>query len=149
MRQRLIGLSIILIVAIGMLAIVTVVLWRFVFAPADTSARPAVESAAEKISKYAKYSIETGDLTTDLKDKRYILLNLTIMTDSKKAADTLEGALFIVKREVIGVLSEMTSDELFTEAGVAEMERAVAERLQAYLPEGHIVQVATTKKVIQ
>ncbi|MBE3562183.1 flagellar basal body-associated FliL family protein [Hydrogenibacillus sp. N12] len=148
MRQRLIGLSVVLIVAIGTLAVVTALLWRYVIAP-PVSQAPARAEEGGDLLRYAKYSVETGDLTTDLKDKHYILLNLTIMTDSKKAADALAEAMFIVKREVIGVLSEMTSEELLTEQGVAKMEAAVAERLRPYLPDGKILKVATTKKVIQ
>ncbi|MBE3593873.1 MAG: flagellar basal body-associated FliL family protein [Candidatus Carbobacillus altaicus] len=146
MKQRLIGLSLILIVSIAALVVVVVVLNQFVFHPPD---KPKAQEVQVDIGKYGKYVVETGDITTDLKDHRYVLLNFTIMTDSKKAQETLTDGLFLVKREVIGVLSEMTSEQLMTESGVVEMEKAIQSRLQTYLPEGKVIMVATTKKVIQ
>lgn len=145
-KQRLIGLSLIMIVSIAVLVVVVVVLNQFVFHPPE---KPKAQTVEVDIGKYGKYVVETGDITTDLKDNHYVLLNLTIMTDSKKAQETLSEGLFIVKREVIGVLSEMSSAQLSTESGVLEMEKAVQKRLETYLPEGKVILVVTTKKVIQ
>jgi flagellar FliL protein len=144
-KSRLLNLSIILLIAVTLLAIVTFFLYKFVLIPEPSSAG----SQAPSIEELEKLSVATGDITTNLKDDRYAVMNFTIITDNKKAKQEVEAGMFLVKREIIGILSSLSVEDLTGEEGVVALEARIITRLNSFLQEGEVVKVVTTNRLFQ
>lgn len=148
-RKQLVLLSVGFVLALVLVAAAIVFVGKVLLAPDKES--PAVASDRPKIfpADYAKYSLESGDITTDLKDNHYVVVNFTIVTDSAQAQDFLKKNLFLVQREILGVLSECKAEEFKTDDGLRSVEERVAQRLDSVVEGGHVVKVFATKKIVQ
>ncbi|CCQ97774.1 putative Flagellar basal body-associated protein [[Clostridium] ultunense Esp] len=145
MKNKLLGFSIALLVAISLLAITTLLLIKFVLTPPATQA----DGVFRNMDEMAAMSINTGEMTTNLKDNRYAVMEYTIILSNKKAKDEAEKGLFLIKREILGVLSSMDSTQLVGDDGVKKMEDAIQKRIDSILKEGKVVRVVTTRKIVQ
>lgn len=146
MKNKLLGFSIALLFAISLLAITTLLLLKFVFAPPSP---PTTEGTFKNVDEMVAQSIETGEMTTNLKDNHFAIMEYTIVLSNKKAKDEAEKGLFLVKREILGVLSSMESTQLVGDEGVKKMEEEIKKRLDSILKEGKVSMVVTTRKLIQ
>lgn len=146
-KNKLLNMSVILLIAITLLGIVALVLYKYVLIPQDTNNQNALNNPS--IEEMVEMSVSTGELTTNLADNRYAVMDFTIVLNNEDAKEEVEMGLFLVKREIIGVLSSLTSEDLTGEEGVNAMEARIISRVNNILQEGEVVKVVTTKRLIQ
>jgi flagellar FliL protein len=146
-KNKLLNMSVILLIAITLLGIVALVLYKYVLIPQDTNNQNALNDPS--IEEMVEMSVSTGELTTNLADNRYAVMDFTIVLNNEDAKEEVEMGLFLVKREIIGVLSSLTSEDLTGEEGVNAMEARIISRVNNILQEGEVVKVVTTKRLIQ
>lgn len=147
MNNRLLNLSIILLIAITLLGVVTFVLYKYLLVPSNLQASstnnpPSVESLHNR-------SVATGDITTNLKDGRYIVVNFTIICENKKVKGELEKGMFMVQNEIIRALSSQTIQDLSTEEGINSLEARLTTGFNSFLQKGKVEKVVTTNKLFQ
>jgi flagellar FliL protein len=146
-KNKLLNMSVILLIAITLLGIVALVLYKYVLIPQDTNDLNTLNDPS--IEEMVEMSVSTGELTTNLADNRYAVMDFTIVLNNEDAKEEVEMGLFLVKREIIGVLSSLTSEDLTGEEGVNAMEARIISRVNNILREGEVVKVVTTKRLIQ
>lgn len=147
-KNRLLNLSIILLIAITLLGGVTFVLYKYVLVPSPQGAMNSGDSSLS-VKRLSELSIETGDITTNLKDKRYAVVNFTIICDTKDALKELNLGMFLVRNEIIRTLSTLTVEDLSTEEGITALEARLINGFNNFLQEGKVVRVVTTNKLFQ
>jgi flagellar FliL protein len=149
-KNKLLNMSIILLIAITLLGVVALVLYKYVLIPQETNGQNTQnDPGTPSIEEMVEMSVSTGELTTNLADNRYAVMDFTIVLNNKDAKEEVEMGLFLVKREIIGVLSSLTSEDLTGEEGVNAMEARIISRVNNILREGQVVKVVTTKRLIQ
>jgi flagellar FliL protein len=94
-------------------------------------------------------TVETGEVTTNLKDDHFIKVNFNIQVSNKEAKDELTKRLFQVKNAVIYILSGMTPNDLEDQKGIANLEKLIQSRVNDFLQNGHVTHVYTTEKIVQ
>ncbi|MCD5322691.1 MULTISPECIES: flagellar basal body-associated protein FliL [Pontibacillus] len=104
-------------------------------------------SGEPTIDELRDYSIETDEITTDLKDDRFVRIQFRIVTESKDAKEELEKRDFQLKNILIKELSPMDEKEFKT--GVENLEAMIKTRLNELMTEGKVTEVYTIKKVLQ
>lgn len=147
-KNRLLNLSIILLIAITLLAGVTFVLYKYVLVPAPDEASKE-ENKTISVKKLSELAVETGDITTNLKDKRYAVVNFTIICDTEKAQEEITNGMFLVRNEIIRTLASLTVDDLSTEEGITALEARLINGFNSFLQEGKVIRVVTTNKLFQ
>lgn len=146
-NNRLLNLSIILLIAITLLGGVTFVLTKYILVPDTTGS----DNEPKKVSvqELSKLSVATGDITTNLQDNRYIIVNFTIILDNEKAKEELEDGMFLVKNEIIRALSSLSVEDLSAEEGINALEARLMIGFNSFLQKGEVVRVVTTNKLFQ
>lgn len=94
-----------------------------------------------------EYSYETPEITTDLKDGRFVRVQFKIIADSKNATKEVEKRDFQIKNILIKEISEMTEDD-FT-SGLDVVEDTLQTSLNEIMTEGTIEDVYTISKILQ
>ena len=69
------------------------------------------------IDEIIEASVEVPEITTNLANKQFIRLSLTIQTDNSAAAEELAKREFQIKNIVIQELSEITAQDLEGKVG--------------------------------
>ncbi len=146
-NNRLLNLSIILLIAITLLAGVTFVLYKYLLLPGQSAASNT--SKPPSVEELHDLSVETGDITTNLKDNRYVVVNFTIISENKKVKEEVEKGMFLVKNEIIRALSSLSVDDLSTEEGINSLEARLTMGINSFLQKGEIVRVVITSKLFQ
>lgn len=146
--NRLLNLSIILLIAITLLAGVTFVLYKYLLSPGQEAA-PSNAVKPPSVEELHELSVETGDITTNLQDNRYVVVNFTIVCENKKVKDEINKGMFLVKNEIIRALSSLSVDELSTEEGINALEARLTMGFNSFLQKGEVVRVVTTTKLFQ
>lgn len=145
--NRLLNLSIILLVAITLLAGVTFVLYKYLLAPSQEASTNNVKPLS--VEELHELSLETGDITTNLKDNRYVVVNFTIVTDNKKVKEEVSKGMPFVRNEIIRALSSLSVEDLSTEEGINALEARLTMGFNSFLQKGEVVRVVTTTKLFQ
>lgn len=107
----------------------------------------AKESAEPSIDEIVENSFNTDEITTDLRNDRFVLVQFRIVTDSKKARVELQKREFQLKNILIKQLSKMSVDDFKT--GIVNLENMIQTRLNELMQGGKVTGVYTIKKVVQ
>ncbi|WP_027726046.1 flagellar basal body-associated FliL family protein [Tuberibacillus calidus] len=94
-------------------------------------------------------SVETEEMTTNLKDDKFIRIKFMMQVSSKKAKEELENRQFQVKNTILYLLANMTEKDLNGQEGLKKLESELETKLNALMESGKIVHVYTTEKIIQ
>ena len=94
-------------------------------------------------------SVETDELTTNLKDDKYIRIKFMMQVSNKDAKTELENRQFQVKNTILYLLSNMTEKNLEGQNGLKTLESSLQSKINALMKSGKIVHVYTTEKIIQ
>ena len=132
----LISFSIIIIIAAVILGVF------FFISHKDSSA-----SSEQSIDDMNEFSYETPEITTDLKDGRFVRIQFLIITDGKKAKKEIEKRDFQIENILIKEISQMNEDDFTT--GLNNVESSLLENLNEVMTDGEIVDVYTIKKILQ
>lgn len=101
----------------------------------------------DPIDDLVKYSYETPEITTDLKEGGFVRIQFQVVTDGKKAKNEIASRDFQLKNILIKELAHVTAEEFTTNLG--NLEKTVKEKLNELMTEGKIVDVYTISKILQ
>lgn len=148
-QNRLFNMALIIIIAISLLGVISFVLWQTYLSPTVQMASSA-EKELEPLSaeEMQQYSVDTGEITTNLLTNNYMIVRFTITADSKGAKAELEQRLPQVNQVIIKTLANLTPEDVKGTEGVNKLEAKIMNEISALMQEGKIVQVVTTKRVL-
>lgn len=99
------------------------------------------------IDEINEYSYETPEVTTDLKDGKFVRIQFRIVADGKKALKEVEKREFQIKNILIKELAVMTEDDFKT--GLTDLETTMQSKLNDVMTDGAITDVYTVSKILQ
>lgn len=94
-------------------------------------------------------TVDTEEITTNLKDDHYIKVMFKIQVSSKDAKDELGKREFQVKNAIIYTLSGLTPKDLQGPEGLSKLEVKLKGKVDGFLKHGQVTHVYTTEKIIQ
>jgi flagellar protein FliL len=144
MKNKLLTIMIIILVAITLVGVIAVVVVTKFSGDSDASAKKA--PTADEI---VKSSVEIPEITTNLAGGDFIKISFTVQTDNAKAKDELEKRSFQAKNIIITELSETKSDELKGKAGKEKLQQEIKSNVNKLMQEGHIQKVYITSSILQ
>ena len=147
-QNRLFNMALIIIIAISLLGVISFVLWQTFLSPTaeTTQAKPEVKTMSAK--EMNEYSVDTGEITTNLLTNNYIIVRFTITAENQDAKEELEQRLPQVNQVIIKALAGLTPEDIKGTEGVNKLEAKIMNEVSALMQEGKIVQVITTKRVL-
>lgn len=122
---------------------VAIILGVYFFVGKDDTAANEEQS----IDDMNEFSYETDEITTDLKDGKFVRIKFQIIADSRKAAKELEKRDFQIENILIKEISLMNEED-FT-SGLTEVEEKLQENINEVMIDGEITDVYTIKKILQ
>lgn len=99
------------------------------------------------IDNLVKYSYESPEITTDLKEGSFVRVQFQIVTDGKKAKNELINREFQLKNILIKELALLTEKEFTTD--LSKVESIVKDKLNELMTDGKIIEVYTISKMLQ
>ena len=108
----------------------------------------AKEPQEPTIEEVRLASVDIPEIRTNLADGHYVILQLTIETDSEDAAKELTQRIFQVNNIAIQELSEMTEEDLEGKQGKILFEKAIKAKMNEMMQEGEIKQVYITSFMV-
>lgn len=99
------------------------------------------------IDEINEYSYETPEVTTDLKDGKFVRIQFQIVTDGKKALKEVEKREFQIKNILIKELAVMSEEDF--KAGLTDLEATMQSKLNEVMTDGSITDVYTISKILQ
>lgn len=99
------------------------------------------------IDELNEYSFTTPEVTTDLKDGRFVRIQFQLVTDGKKSLKEVEKREFQIQNILIKEMSVMTEDDFQT--GLSDLETALQMELNEIMTDGKITDVYTINKIMQ
>lgn len=102
---------------------------------------------AKSIDQLIKFSYESPEITTDLKDGSFVKIQFQIITDGKEALAEISKRDFQLKNILIKELANI-EEEQFRD-GLTELEKTMKKRLNKLMDNGEIIEVYTISKIIQ
>lgn len=132
----LISFSVLIIIAAVILGVF------FFISDKDSSA-----NSEQTIDDMNEFSYETPEITTDLKDGRFVRIQFRIITDGRKAAKEIEKRDFQIENILIKEISQMNEAD-FT-SGLNNVETTLQNNINEVMTDGEITDVYTIKKILQ
>lgn len=137
------GLNIVLLL-MAILTIAAVAVFYYMnHKTASASAPPSIEEIVKNLS------VETDEITTNLKDDKFIRIKFTMQVSDKDAKAELVNRQFQVKNAILYLLSNMSEKDLSGQDGMEKLESTLQSKINALMKSGKIVHVYTTEKIIQ
>ncbi len=144
MKNKLLTISLIILVSITLIGVVVVVLiLNFNKDSGDAEEKPP------SIDEIIESSVDMEEITTNLAGRNFVRLSLKIQTDSKKAAEELTKRDFQVKNLVIQEISEMTAKDFEGKVGKQQFEDSIKAQLNELMQDGEIQKVYIVSYIIQ
>ncbi|HHW38888.1 MAG TPA: flagellar basal body-associated protein FliL [Bacillales bacterium] len=140
-KNKMINIMVILLVAIALSGVVV----YFVITninKVDSAKEPTIDEILEQ-------SIDTEEITTNLNDGHYLVIQLKIQTDNKKTKEELEKRTFQIKNILIQELSLMKSEQFTSKEGLIEVEELLKMRLNEIVQKGTVEKVYITNRLVQ
>ncbi|QHE52199.1 flagellar basal body-associated protein FliL [Pontibacillus sp. HMF3514] len=140
MNQKVFKTMLVTLIVITVIGVVALVMVMTISGKEKEDGKPSIDEIIEN-------SFETEELTTDLKNDRFVRIQFRIVTNSKDAKEELQKRDFQLKNILIKELSKMNQDEFKT--GVDNLENMLKTRLNELMVEGKVTDVYTINKVLQ
>ncbi|EST52554.1 flagellar basal body protein FliL [Brevibacillus panacihumi W25] len=148
-QNRLFNMALIIIIAISLLGVISFVLWQTFLSPTSQTANQDVKEVKVLSAKeMQEYSVDTGEITTNLLTNNYMIIRFTITAEDKNAKAELEQRLPQVNQVIIKTLAGLTPEDIKGTEGVNKLEAKIMNEISSLMQEGKIVQVITTKRVL-
>lgn len=142
MKNKLLTITLIILVSITLLSVVGLTLWL------QLGKNPA-KAEGPTIDEIIVASVDVPEITTNLASRQFIRISLTIQTDSPKAAEELTKREFQVKNIVIQELSEVTAQSLEGKAGKLAFQETIKSLINPLMQSGEIERVYIVSYIIQ
>lgn len=148
-QNRLFNMALIIIIAISLLGVISFVLWQTYLSPAaQTTTTEEQEVKPLTAEEMKEFSVDTGEITTNLLTNNYMIVRFSITADSSDAKTELEQRLPQVNQVIIKTLAGLTPEDIKGTEGVNKLEAKIMNEISSLMQEGKIVQVVTTKRVL-
>ncbi|WP_429843609.1 flagellar basal body-associated FliL family protein [Brevibacillus sp. FIR094] len=148
-QNRLFNMALIIIIAISLLGVISFVLWQTYLSPAAQTATTDEQAVKPLTAEEMKeFSVDTGEITTNLLTNNYMIVRFSITADSADAKTELEQRLPQVNQVIIKTLAGLTPEDIKGTEGVNKLEAKIMNEISSLMQEGKIVQVVTTKRVL-
>ncbi|BAH44449.1 MULTISPECIES: flagellar basal body-associated FliL family protein [Bacillales] len=148
-QNRLFNMALIIIIAISLLGVISFVLWQTYLSPAaQTASTEEQEVKPLTAGEIKEFSVDTGEITTNLLTNNYMIVRFSITADSSAAKTELEQRLPQVNQVIIKTLAGLTPEDIKGTEGVNKLEAKIMNEISSLMQEGKIVQVVTTKRVL-
>jgi flagellar FliL protein len=149
-QNRLFNMALIIIIAISLLGVISFVLWQTYLSPTAASADHEAPEEVRPLTaeEMKEFSVDTGEITTNLLSNNYIIVRFTITADSADAKEELEQRLPQVNQIIIKTLAGLSPEDIKGTEGVNKLEAKIMNEISSIMQEGKIVQVITTKRVL-
>jgi len=148
-QNRLFNMALIIIIAISLLGVISFVLWQTFLSPtSQTASQDVKEVKVLSAKEMQEYSVDTGEITTNLLTNNYMIIRFTITAEDKNAKAELEQRLPQVNQVIIKTLAGLTPEDIKGTEGVNKLEAKIMNEISTLMQEGKIVQVITTKRVL-
>lgn len=140
-KNKLLTIMLAIVAVIALIGVVAYVLLTQLNGEAKESKEPTIEEVRLA-------SVDIPEIRTNLADGHYVILQLTIETDSEDAAKELTQRIFQVNNIAIQELSEMTQEDLEGKQGKILFEKAIKAKMNEMMQEGEIKQVYITSFMV-
>lgn len=141
-----------ILLAITLIAIVSIILFKSFFTDPKESATETETIEVEVLSADERVEVtsELKDFRRNLKDPEYVVvLSFAFQLDSKKTKEEFDKLLEIEVRPIINrTLADMTADELNGSQGEDALESKLLNLINPIIPKGKLVKVEITNFII-
>jgi flagellar FliL protein len=111
--------------------------------PNPSPANPTIDDIV------ANLSVDTDEITTNLKDNKFIKIKFKIEVSNKEAKKELTARQFQVNNTILYILSNKTEQDLEGQSGLKSLESTLQSKINLLMKTGKVVHVYTTEKLIQ
>lgn len=132
-----------LLISMSIIIILGIVVFFYLF----NDINAAENDDEQTIEDMNKFSYETPEMTTDLKNGAFVRIQFLVVTDGKKAAVEIEEREFQIQNMLIKELAVMSESD-FRE-GLSNLESSLQDELNEVMTEGKITDVYTINKILQ
>lgn len=150
--KKMIPWLITILLAISLIAIVSIILFKSFFTDPKESATETETIEVEVLSADERVEVtsELKDFRRNLKDPEYVVvLSFAFQLDSKKTKEQFDKLLEIEVRPIINrTLADMTADELKGSQGEDALESKLLNLINPIIPKGKLVKVEITNFII-
>jgi flagellar FliL protein len=146
-QNKLLNIILIILIALSLLAIAGALIYMLVF-DGKTSTE-ALEQKGLSGAEVQELSITTEKITTNLADRRMIILSLSFLADNKKSKEELEQRMVQLKDIIITTLHSQTREDFETTEGLEAYKLLILQKINEIMEQGKIIDVFYVDKVIQ
>ena len=148
MSSRFVQVSLIILVALTLIALITFFLWQMTTRSMVSGNQGMnVEDLSSK--ELLELSVDTEQITTNLYTNDFIIVQFNILVDNKNARKEVENRMSEIRSAIISVLASKTPEDLQGEEGISALEEILFKRFNEILNEGSVVRVLTIDRQIQ
>ncbi len=149
-QNKLFNMALIIIIAIALLGGVSFVLFKVYFSPVNGSPTDDTSAVAKPLSadEMVQYTVDTGEITTNMATDNYIVIRFSITADGKKGQEELSKRLPQVNQIIIKTMAGLSPEDIKGTEGLNKLEAKIMNEVSAIMQEGKILQVITTKRVL-
>lgn len=127
-----------------LLGVVAFGLWKML-QPDEIKPLPGALTAEELL----EYTVDTGDVTTNLRSGGFIQIRFQLQGDSVETKAELTNRMFQIRNIIIHSLASMKREDLKGAEGITALEQTIQAEINEQLPDGEVLKVFTTKKLLQ
>jgi len=111
------------------------------------SDRSSNTSGTPSIDEVVEYSVDVPEITTNLADGGYLKITFKIETSNKRAKEELTKRDFQTRDIVIGLLADMTTEDIAGKEGQEYLKDTLKNHLNELMQEGKVVNIYITNSV--
>lgn len=150
LENKLLNIILIVVIATALLAIGGILAYMLLFdGKADPNTPPAEVEKSFTGTEIQELSIITEKITTNLADRRMIIISLSFLPENKKAKEELEQRTIQLKDIIITTLHGQTREDFESLEGLEAFKELILEQINAVMEKGKIVDVYYVEKIIQ
>lgn len=147
-KNKLLNISIIIIIAITILGAAAFFLYQYIFPDAQTV--EAEEDVKEpSIDEILTLTVDVPKISTNLADSSIIMLEMTLQTDNQNAKKEADKRMFQIKDRINLFLKNLTIESFSTEDKIKQFKTELIERLNKILHDGKVVNIDITQLFLQ
>lgn len=102
---------------------------------------------ADPLEDLVKYSYQTPEITTDIQDGGFVMIQFQVVTDGKKGLNEVSKREFQLKNILIKELVKLDEEKFTT--NLSELEIIVKDKLNELMTDGEVIDVYTINKILQ
>lgn len=141
MKNKLLSITIIMLLAITLVAVVAGII-ILKLSKDDKPKEPSIEEVIES-------SVDIPEITTNLVGGKFVKISFKVQTDSPDAKAELEKRDFQVQDIIIKEISETKTEAFVGKEGIVNLENDIKEKISEIMQEGTIIRVYTTSFILQ